>query len=74
MKAGGAERETDFSTNGVCFELEETEYLYTISLKLIDSRGHVTVDTQKRPNLSHHRSCLSLAAYFNSHRASGQQT
>jgi hypothetical protein len=37
--------------------------LYTNSLKLIGSRGHVTVDAQKRPKLSSHSSCRSVSYY-----------
>jgi hypothetical protein len=37
--------------------LKQLNTLYTSCLKLIGSRGHVTVDAQKRPKLNSHRSC-----------------
>jgi hypothetical protein len=55
---GGWHRERD--TSGICFTVKQLNTLYTNSLKLTGSRGHVTMDAQKRPKLGRSRSCPSL--------------
>jgi hypothetical protein len=58
---GGWRRERDIYIQMLsASRLKLLNTLYTNSLKLIDSRGHVTADAQKRPKLSHSRSCPAL--------------